>query len=73
MGINFALYYPSMEFRSISWLKGMLLFWDGIRRIVPESYTPNDDEEIKPFIALRINQSSSFCPLTTAGGIIIPN
>lgn len=57
MGINFALYYPSMEFRSISWLKGMLLFWDGIRRIVPESYTPNDDEEIKPFIDAGIIKS----------------
>ena len=55
--LNLALYYPSMEFRSINWLKGMLLFWDGIRRIVPDSYTPNDDDKIKPFLEAEIIQS----------------
>lgn len=55
--LNFALYYPSMEFRNIAWLKGMLLFWDGIRRIVPESYTPNDVDEVKPFLEAEIIKS----------------
>jgi hypothetical protein len=48
--INLALYYPSMEFQNTDWLKGMLLFWDGIRRIVPASYQPNDNDEVKAFI-----------------------
>jgi hypothetical protein len=55
--LNFALYYPSMEFRNVAWLKGMLLFWDGIRRIVPESYTPNDVDEVKPFLEAEIIKS----------------
>lgn len=55
--LNFALYYPSMEFRNTAWLKGMLLFWDGIRRIVPESYTPNDVDEVKPFLEAEIIKS----------------
>ena len=55
--LNLALYYPSMEFRDVAWLKGMLLFWDGIRRIVPESYTPDDDDEVKPFLEAGIIKS----------------
>jgi len=49
-GLNLALYYPSMEFHDIDWLKGMLLFWDGIRRIVPKSYTPHDDYDVEAFV-----------------------
>jgi hypothetical protein len=55
--LNLALYYPSMEFRRIEWLKGMLLFWDGIRRIVPKSYIPHDCDEIKPFLETGLIQS----------------
>lgn len=55
--LNLALYYPSMEFRDIGWLKGMLLFWDGIRRIVPESYVPSDQGEISPFLDAGIIRS----------------
>ena len=55
--LNLALYYPSMEFPNIDWLKGMLLFWDGIRRIVPNSYTPNDKDDIRPFLEAGIIHS----------------
>jgi hypothetical protein len=40
------LYYPSIEFMNDSWVKAALLFWDKIYRIVPESYKPNDSDEI---------------------------
>jgi len=55
--VNIALYYPSMEFDNTEWIKGMLLFWDGIRRIVPDSYTPSDDEEIKQFVEAGLIKS----------------
>ncbi len=55
--LNLALYYPSMEFNDIDWLKGMLLFWDGIRRIVPESYTPYDNHDVEAFIDAGIIKS----------------
>lgn len=44
------LYYPSIEFQSIEWLKKALLFWDHVYRIVPAGYSPNDSNEIKLFI-----------------------
>lgn len=40
------LYYPSIEFQSIEWVKRALLFWDHVYRIVPDGYTPNDPQEI---------------------------
>ncbi len=65
--LNLALYYPSMEFRSTEWLKGMLLFWDGIRRIVPDSYKPDDNTEISPFVDEGIIKSID--PSSDAVGI----
>lgn len=44
------LYYPSIEFRSVEWVKKALLFWDHVYRIVPVGYTPDDSFEIKTFI-----------------------
>jgi hypothetical protein len=40
--IDSALYYPTIEFQSDTWLKTSLLFWDKIYRIVPRGITPND-------------------------------
>lgn len=34
---NIALYYPTIDIQDEGWLKTALLFWDGIRTIVPES------------------------------------
>ncbi len=56
-GLNLALYYPSMEFNNVDWLKGMLLFWDGIRRIVPNSYKPYDNYDVEAFIDAGIIES----------------
>ena len=41
------LYYPSIEFPDDGFIKSSLCIWDIIYRIVPESYTPNDSDEIK--------------------------
>lgn len=41
------LYYPSIEFLDDGFIKSSLCIWNTIYRIVPESYTPNDSDEIK--------------------------
>lgn len=41
------LYYPSIEFQSEEWVKHALLYWDRVRRIVPENYKPQDPDFIK--------------------------
>jgi hypothetical protein len=41
------LYFPSIEFASPDWVKGSLLLWDKIYRIVPKEYTPDDSAEIR--------------------------
>lgn len=43
------LYYPSIEFQSIEWVKKALLFWDHVYRIVPDGYKPDDSNEILLF------------------------
>lgn len=40
------LYYPSIEFPDDGFVKSSLCIWDTIYRIVPESYSPNDSDEI---------------------------
>lgn len=42
-----ALHYPSIEFQDIDALKRSLLIWDGIHRIVPAGYAPQDDAEVR--------------------------
>jgi hypothetical protein len=42
-----ALHYPSIEFQDTEALKRSLLVWDGIHRIVPSGYTPQDDAEVR--------------------------
>lgn len=60
--MNYALYYPSIEFRNPDFLKRSLLVWDRVFRIVPNSYNPNDDASIitaiseKVVIDLRIDE-----------------
>ncbi|WP_053162702.1 hypothetical protein [Pseudomonas brassicacearum] len=42
-----ALHYPSIEFQDTEALKRSLLVWDGIHRIVPTGYAPQDDAEVR--------------------------
>lgn len=44
------LYYPYIHIRSPEWLKGSLLFFDRIHRMLPDSFTPYDSELIRPFV-----------------------
>lgn len=46
-----ALYYPHIHFRSLDWLKCALLYWDGIKRIVPHRGFRTQDS--RPVQALR--------------------
>jgi hypothetical protein len=46
----YALYYPTIEFHDIDFLKKSILVWDRIFRIVPASYDPYDNEEVKEAI-----------------------
>ncbi len=41
------LYFPHIEIQNKEWLKNALLLWDNVYRIVPASYTPRDDAEMK--------------------------
>lgn len=41
------LYFPHIEIQNKEWLKNALLLWDNVYRIVPTSYTPRDDDEMK--------------------------
>lgn len=43
------LYHPNIEFKDkdYQWLIRASLFWDNIYRIVPEKYTPQDNDNIK--------------------------
>lgn len=43
MPTGVGLYYPFTHVRSEHWLKMALLYWDKIRRIVPEGYPLEDD------------------------------
>lgn len=46
-----ALYFPNIEIADRTWLKSALLYWDTIRRIVPRSVKPNDDEDVAELAA----------------------
>jgi hypothetical protein len=45
-----ALYYPYIHIRDVNWLKTTLLCFPGVRRMVPQGVTPNDSEDVKPFL-----------------------
>lgn len=44
---NYALYYPTIEFRNEQWLCSASLVWDKIYRIVPSGYKTNDSNLVK--------------------------
>jgi hypothetical protein len=41
-----SLYYPFIEIQDTNWLKSSLLYWDGLRRIVPTPVTPKDNPDV---------------------------
>ena len=51
------LYFPSIEFYDDTWLKGALCHWDKIYRIVPPSYTPQDNDEVKQAVDAGLVES----------------
>lgn len=47
-----ALYFPHIQFRSVEWVKCALLYWEGVKRIVPhEGYSTDDPPEVAEFVA----------------------
>src|ERR1700750_3452907 len=44
-----ALYYPYIHIRSEDWLKATLLCVPVVKRLIPESYDPEDTGDIAPY------------------------
>lgn len=55
MSFGHALYYPTIHLTNKNWLKHAFLFWDKISRIVPQSFQPQDTEDI-----IKIKQETNF-------------
>jgi hypothetical protein len=49
-----SLYYPHIHIRNIDWLKCTLLYWDVIRRIVPDNFPPDEEDEARQDILSAI-------------------
>src|ERR1700704_3014562 len=49
-----ALYYPYIHIRSEHWLKATLLFVPAVKRIVPETYTPEDLPNIVRYTTVEV-------------------
>lgn len=52
-----ALYFPYIHFQDENWLKHTLLYWDGVKRIVPSSYSPQDSNSVQSLIAEGLVES----------------
>ena len=49
------LYYPFIHFQSLDWLKAALLYWEGVKRIVPTAdYHLDDPPEIRDLVRDRL-------------------
>lgn len=46
-----AFYYPYIQVQDINWFKAALLYWDGIRRIMPPDASVNDPPDICEAVA----------------------
>ena len=58
------IFWPRISLReqtSVAWIKGTVLFWDSIARIVPSGYQPDDHRDIKTLeeadVLTRLNPS----------------
>jgi hypothetical protein len=58
-----ALYYPHLEFGSAAWVKGALLYWDGLARILGQVH-PVDDPEIHEMVEAGLIEPISIDPFT---------
>src|SRR5438093_1608456 len=47
MSFGKALYFSFIHFQDENWLKYSLLYWDGIKRIVPPGYSLQDSSSVK--------------------------
>ena len=45
MSSGVSLYYPYIHISEEGWLKRSLLYWDRVRRIVPDGFEPSDDRD----------------------------
>jgi hypothetical protein len=61
-----ALYYPGLEFPSVTWVKAALLYWEGLLRIVPDGVSPNDPAEVKELVEAGVIQNVSPAPFRRA-------
>ncbi len=50
MSFGKALYFPYIHFQDENWLKYALLYWDGIKRIVPEDFFTRDSDSVKMLV-----------------------
>jgi len=46
-GYGFALYYPYIHLQDENWLKVAALYYDGLRRIVPEDFRTQDSKTVR--------------------------
>lgn len=60
-----ALYHPNIHIKDPDWLKSALLYWDGIRRIVPEEFpTDEDDPELEGSVRELVLERPELLPRT---------
>ncbi len=50
MSFGKALYFPYIHFQDENWLKYVLLYWDGVKRIVPTHYSTRDSDSVKMLV-----------------------
>ena len=53
------LYYPFIHFRDPAWLKVCALYWDGMKRIVPEGVTLRDSDDVNALKDIGFVQDES--------------
>jgi hypothetical protein len=46
-----ALYYPYVHFKNDAWVKLSALYWDKLKRIVPEGYPTEDSATVRGLAA----------------------
>lgn len=65
-----ALYYPHIQFRSVPWLKSALLYWEGIRRIVPAGLAPQDPPEVRELVDAGLIESKPADEYRAAAAVV---
>jgi hypothetical protein len=57
-----ALYYRRVHFASTGWLKAALLYWEGLWRLVPEGFVPQDPPEVEALIEAGLIENVTPAP-----------